>query len=397
VRNLIDEEVYARIFPQTKLSKDSKSAAAWSTTRDGGAYYTGVGGALAGRGSDLLLIDDPHNEQDALSGNPAVFQQTYDWYGLAFQRRQQGGRVVIIHTRWAKNDLIGCVLEQAQKNPLAPQYHYVELPMELPSGKALWPEMFNEKDIAEIKNAIPLHRWMSQYQQQPTSSDTALVPRTAWRRWVHDKPPQCDYIMISLDSALEANKRSDYSVFAVLGVFSGQEQDQHYHPHASDQDDAGGDDRPLHHIILLDAVRKRMEYPELKQAAVALAEEWQPDVFIIEKKASGMPLLQEMRRMRLPVIPFEPLGDKYSRLAQVTDLFDMGLVWVPEGYRWAEEFIEEVSDFPGGVNDDCVDALSQALSRFKKGAFAPRKLVWDTRHQEEQEYRSKCVGFYRVR
>jgi predicted phage terminase large subunit-like protein len=385
VRNLIDEDIYQKIFPSTRLAKDSKAADAWSTSDKGTAYYTGVGGALAGRGANLLLVDDPHNEQDALSGNPKVFDEAYEWYGLAFQRLQAKGACVIIHTRWARNDLIGRVMEQAVKNPLAPQYKYVELPMELPSGQPLWPEMFDLDDIQTIKNAIPPHRWMAQYQQQPTNAINALVPASAWQRWTKAAPPEILYTYISLDAAIEANKRSDYSVFAVFGVFI-----MNHTNHVEDEE------KPNYQVMLLDVVRDRMEYPELKRTAIAMAEKWVPDKFIIEKKASGAPLLQDLRRMRLPVAPFEPVKDKYGRLQMVSDVFDEGAVWAPEGYRWAEDYITEVANFPNDTKDDCVDTLSQFLTFFKKSTFSSRKLQWDKPVEDDYTAR-QSKSYYRVR
>ncbi len=343
VRNLIDEEAYQKIFPATALAADSKSASAWNTSAKGSAFYTGVGGAIAGRGANCLVVDDPHNESEALSGNPRIFEEAYEWYGLAFQRLQSKGICVIIHTRWAKNDLIGKVLEQAQNNPLAPQYKYIELPLELPSGEPLWPEMFDKDDIQTIKNAIPPHRWMAQYQQQPTNAENALVPMDAWALWTDKRPPEMVYTFISLDSAIEANNRADFSVFGVFGIFDATERS------ASDEDE------PEYCLMLLDVIKDRLEYPELKSTAIRLCEKWVPDRFIIEKKASGQQLLQDLRRMRLPVFPAEPIKDKYARLQQVTDLFHDGLVYAPDNYRWADDFRAAVADFPGGTHDDeCV-------------------------------------------
>jgi len=249
----------------------------------------------------------------------------------------------------------------------------------------LWPEMFDKDDIQTIKNAIPPHRWMAQYQQQPTNAENALVPIDAWQLWpAKKKAPEGVYTLLSLDSAIEANNRADFSVFAVFMIFTLD--------NAEDTDD----DMPDYHIMLMEVVKARLEYPELKNAALRLCEDWQPDRFIIEKKASGQQLLQDLRRMRLPVQPAEPIKDKYARLQSVTDLFADKRVWAPEQYRWAQDFMAEVADFPGGTHDDEVDTLSQALSFFKKGQFAPRKQIW-TRPDEDAYNGAERKSYYRIR
>ena len=123
-------------------------------------------------------------------------------------------------------------------------------------------------------------------------------------------------------------------------------------------------------IILLDAYKQRMEFPELKKKAFEMYEDWKPDNLIVEKRASGAPLIYEMRQMGIPVSEYTPSkgSDKIARVNAISDLFASGLVWCPDT-RWADEVMEEMASFPNGDHDDLVDSSSQALLRFRKGGF----------------------------
>jgi len=195
---------------------------------------------------------------------------------------------------------------------------------------------------------------MAQYQQQPTSETSAIVKREWWKRWDRETPPRCDFLIQSWDTAFLKTERSDYSACTTWGVFN--------------RDDDTG--RPQSNIILLDAFKRRMEFPELKQRAYAEYKEWEPDAFIVEAKASGSPLIFELRAMGIPVQEFTPVrgNDKIARLNSVADLFASGRVWVPNT-NWAEELVEEVASFPSGEHDDLVDSMTQALIRYRRGGF----------------------------
>ena len=195
--------------------------------------------------------------------------------------------------------------------------------------------------------------------QQPTGEEGAIIKRESWKRWKSDIPPPCDFIIQSWDTAFTKSERADYSACTTWGVF--------YRP-----DDAGVDQA---NIILLNAFRDRMEFPTLKQCAIEEYREWEPDSVIIEKKASGAPLIYEMRAMGIPVQEFTPTrgNDKISRLNAVADLFASGRVWAP-ATRWAEEVIDEVAEFPAGSNDDYVDTVSMAMHRFRRGGYVGTKI-----------------------
>ncbi len=353
VRNLVADKEYQKIFPDVNLQADSKASGRWGTNHGGEYYACGVGGALAGRGAHLCIIDDPHSEQEAKTGNPAVFDSAYEWYQSGpRQRLMPGGAICLIMTRWGKRDLTGRILDNMIKNEGSDQWEIIELPMELPSGEPLWPEFWSKKDIELLKNTLDNRYWQAQYQQQPTSEGAAIVKREWWKEWKEESPPYCEFIIQSWDTAFEKNNRADYSACTTWGVF--------YQPDSNGVNQAN--------IILLDAYKDRLEFPSLKKKAHDMYKEYTPDALLIEKKASGAPLLYELRAMGIIVSEVTPTKDKITRLNGVADLFSSGMVWAPST-RWAEQVIEEVAEFPVGEHDDYVDSMTQALDRFRRGGF----------------------------
>jgi predicted phage terminase large subunit-like protein len=354
VRNLVGSEQYARIFPDVTLKSDSKAAGRWGTNHDGSYFAIGVGGTVTGKGADLLIIDDPHSEQEAAiaASNPEVYDKVYEWYSSGpRQRLQPGGAIVIIMTRWSKRDLVGKILKSSIERD-GEEWDVVEFPAILPSGNSLWPEFWPVKELLALKNELPVSKWNAQYMQTPTSEEGAMVKREWWRIWDKDIPPQCDFVIQSWDTAFTKNERSDYSACTTWGVFYLNENPEDPN------------------IILLDAVKERLEFPELKAKALEMYKEWEPDAFVIEAKAAGSPLIYELRRMGIPVSEFTPTrgNDKIARMNSVTDLFSSGKVWAPSR-RWADEVMEEMAAFPNSEHDDLVDSSTQALIRFRKGGF----------------------------
>jgi len=362
VRNMIASDEYSAIFPTVKLAVDSKSAGRWNTNTGGEYYACGIGSSIAGRGADLLLVDDPHSEQDVINGNFETFSKAYDWFTFGARTRlMPGGRVAIIQTRWHMDDLTGRVTKDMVQNERADQYEVVEFPAILDIDdeetgemiqKPLWPEFFDLEALLRTKASMPTFQWNAQYQQEPTAEEAALVKREWWQMWEQGDPPSCEYIIMSLDAAAETHNRADFTALTTWGVFLNEEND-------------------AYNIILLNSIKKRMEFPELKDLAMEEYAEWEPDAFIVEKKSSGTALYQEMRRMGLPVAEYTPhrgSGDKLARLNSVSDIVASGLVWVPPT-RWAEEVIEEIAGFPFMSHDDLVDSTVMALMRFRQGGF----------------------------
>ena len=357
-------EEYRDVFPEVELRSDSKAAGRWNTNFGGDYYATGVGAALAGRGADIVIIDDPHTEQEALQAafNPGIYDKVYEWYTTGpRQRLQPGGAIIIVQTRWSMRDLTGQILENASNRPGADQWEVFEFPAILPSGNPLWPEFWSKEALEAIRAEIPAGKWNAQYQQNPTSDETAIIKRESWQKWESEDPPDCDYTLMSFDCAFEAKQTADYSAMTLWGVWYNEED---------------GED----HVILLDAWRGKLEFPELKAKTLELYKDNEPDSIIIEKKATGAPLIYELRRMGIPVQEFTPSrgNDKIARLNAISDVFASGRVWAPQR-RWADEVIEEVAAFPNGRNDDYVDTVSQAINRIRKGGMVK------TRHDEKDD------------
>jgi predicted phage terminase large subunit-like protein len=381
VRNLVDSDVYKSIFPGVGLQSDSKAAGRWATNQGGDYFAIGVGGAVTGKGADILIIDDPHSEQEAAlsENNPEIYDKTYEWYTSGpRQRLQPGGSIIMVMTRWSKKDLTGQVLKSAALRS-GEEWEVIEFPAILPDGIPLWPEFWSLKELEALRNELPNGKWMAQYMQQPTSDVSAIIKREWWKEWEHEDPPYCEFLIQSWDTAFLKTQRSDYSACTTWGVF--------YRPN-----DRGVD---VANIILLNSFKRRMEFPELKQTAFEHYKEWEPDSIIVEAKASGAPLVFELRAMGIPVQEYTPSkgNDKIARLNACADLFASGRVWVP-CTAWAEELVEEVASFPSGEHDDLVDSMSQALLRFRRGGF----VQLDSDEQDEpQMFKSKRnQGYYNV-
>jgi predicted phage terminase large subunit-like protein len=352
VRNLIDSEEYHAVFDDVKLKADNKSAGRWATNKGGEYFSIGVGGSVTGKGADLLIIDDPHSEQEAklAAHKPDVFDAVYEWYTSGpRQRLQPGGAIIIVMTRWSLRDLTGQVIKASQTRG-GDEWEVIELPAIMPSGKPVWPEFWKLEELLALKEELPVGKWNAQYQQQPTAEEGAIVKREWWKRWEADRPPPCDFIIQSWDTAFLKSNRADFSACTTWGVWTSEDGDTN--------------------IILLDAFKDRYEFPELKQKAYETYKEWEPDVFLVEAKAAGSPLIFELRRMGIPVSEYSPTkgNDKIVRLNAVSDLFASGRIWVPER-KFADELIEEVAAFPAGEHDDLVDSMTQALLRFRTGGF----------------------------
>ncbi len=372
VRDLVNSDDYRDVFPEVTLNQDAKAAGQWSTSQGGQYYAAGVGGALAGRGADVFVIDDPHSEQEAKTGNPHVFLSAWEWFQSGpLQRLMPDGVIIVVMTRWSMMDLTGQLVNHMVKNPDADQWEVVEFPAILDEGeeneRSLWPEFWPLEELKKKRAGMDTRYWSSQYLQNPTAEGAQIIKREWWQLWEKDDPPSCDYTILSLDAAQESHNRADYNAVTWWGVFFNEETNQN-------------------NIILLNAWKERMEFPELKRAMIKEYNDCEPDTFIVEKKSSGAALYQEFRAMGIPVQEFTPSrgNDKISRANSVADLFASGMVWAPTDRRWAQEVVQECSEFPVGAHDDYVDSTTQALIRFRKGGFIT---LPSDEHDEYDSYR----------
>ena len=365
-KHLIDSEDYQQIF-KTRLQEDSKAAGRWNTS-DGGEYFAvGVQGAVTGRGADLLIIDDPHSEQDVNS--TSAFDNAYEWNTSGpRQRLQPGGRIVLVMTRWSTKDLTQRLLN-AQKNENADQWEVVEFPAILPSGEPVWPEYWKLEDLESVKASAGVAKWNAQYMQNPTSEEGALIKREWWKNWELEHMPVVEHTIQSYDTAYLKKETADYSAITTWGVFRPNE------------------DSPRQ-LILLDSYKERLEFPELRRVALEQYKYWNPETVIIEAKASGLPLMYELRQMGIPAMNFTPSKgqDKVARVNAVSPLFESGQIWAPLDQEFAQELVEECAAFPYGDHDDLVDSTTQALLRYRQGGFIDHP---EDYREEEQPKRKK--------
>ena len=372
VRNLVGSEVYQKIFNDVALSTDSKAAGRWNTNQHGDYFAIGVGGAVTGKGADILIVDDPHSEQEAALNDPSVYDKTYEWYTSGpRQRLQPGGAICLVMTRWSKKDLTGSIIKASIERGGADEWEVIEFPAILPSGKPLWPGFWPLDQLEALKAELPVGKWAAQYQQDPTSEESAIIKREWWQEWPEKNPPSCEFVIQSWDTAFLAKETADYSACTTWGVFT--------------------DENDVANIILLDALQERLEFPDLKTRAYEMYKEYDPDAFIVEAKAAGTPLIFELRRMGIPVGEYVPSRgkDKIARVNAVSDLFSSGHVWAPKK-RWAELVIEEFAAFPTGDHDDLVDSSTQALLRFRQGGF----IRIESDEEEEEFLLNRKADYY---
>lgn len=373
-KDLVDLDEYQAIFPFTILRKDVQGAGRWDTTRKGRFVARGAGQNIAGRRAHIAICDDVITEQTT----DLEREKINKWYqkGLRTRLLPQGAEI-IINTRWHLEDLSGYTvkLDSRTKRP----WRVVSIPAILdeagrellwregdPEGKydldtSFWPEFWPTDVLLEKKETLPPGEWNALYMQSPTSESGNIVKRSQFKIWPDAEPPSCQYILVSMDTAFGIKETNDFSAYSVWGIFSKESKN-------FEQETIR-----LNCTILLAAGKGRWEFPELCEKAQWLDTKYKPDFFIIEDRASGQSLIQEMMRRGLPIVPFMPEKDKVFRLHACTPFFQSGRVWVPlatdkageviEGKlkSWAEELVEEVISFPSCPHDDLTDTVSQAI------------------------------------
>ena len=369
-KTLIDSDDYRKIF-DTRLREDSQAAGRWETAQGGEYFAAGVGGAITGRGADLLIIDDPHSEQDALSAT--AMESAYDWYTSGpRQRLQPGGKIVCVMTRWSTKDLTGKLLAH-QKEAKSDKWHVVEFPAILEDEEKpvpVWPEYWKLEELESVKATLPVGKWNAQWMQNPTSEEGAILKREWWRKYDKEDIPALHHVIQSYDTAFLKKETADYSAITTWGIFYPDE-------------DSGAN------LILLDAIKGRYEFPELRRLALDQYKYWNPETVIVEAKASGLPLTHELRQMDIPVINFTPSkgNDKHVRVNTCAPLFESGMIWAPDE-KFAQEVIEECAAFPFGDHDDLVDSTTQAIMRFRQGGLLkhPEDYVTEERKPRKRNY-----------
>jgi predicted phage terminase large subunit-like protein len=352
VRNQLQDKRYTDIFPDAELSTDSSSMRRFNTTKGGVYYAVGAGSAITGRGAHLLLIDDPIKGREE-ADSAAMRKNLLDWYrATAYTRLMPNGSVILIQTRWHEDDLAGWILKETGHEG----WDVIEFPailneraagmLDLEEGDPLWKESYPIERLEEIKKTIGTREWSSLYAQKPSVEEGNIIKRWWWKTWTRENPPEMDYILQSWDTAYTVTETSDYSACTTWGVFSGE----------------GG-----YNLYLIDSFREKLTFPELKNQAIHLYNELQPDLVLVEAKASGWSLVQELMRTGIPITPFNPKKmDKLARVHSVAPLFEGGRIWAPDTDESAD-VMNQFAMFPNTKHDDLVDSTTQALLRLRKG------------------------------
>ena len=395
VRDLVNEESFQDIFKDVSLRTDVRAAGKWKTNQGGTYYAAGVRSQIAGRGAHIAILDDVMSEEDSYS--EAGRRYVKEWYPAGLRTRiMPNGAILIINTRYHYDDLCGWLLKQEENvgDYAVTPWDVVRIPawlneeaselLNLPIGSSYFPEWKPEEvlklDEAEIKASNGARYWNALYMQDPTPDEGGLIKKK-WIKWWEDKePPPCDFIIQTYDTAFSTKTTADFSVIQTWGIFSMYDQDEH------------GYENYQSNLILLGNIKGRFEYPELRRMAQMLYKEHKPDVCMIEKKASGQSLIQDMRRAGIPVMEYLPDKDKVARVYAASPMMESGRVWIPKNKKWSEDLLEEMLRFPNAAHDDQVDAMTMAIHYMKES--------WHLSHPDdpdwEDEPRKKKVAYWRT-
>ena len=354
---LMRSPAYQAVFPGVSLSVDSKSKSRFHTRQGGVFYAVGAAGTLTGRGGDLIIIDDPHKNRDE-ANSPPVLERIRKWFGSTlYTRLMSNGIIIVVQTRWNEDDLAGHILKKlypkggwdvlslpAIKEPIktdSPLYNPYD---RREVGEALWPQFFNIPTLKDIKTVVGYADWSALYQQRPTAIEGGII-KTKWLTNFFTTPPsKFDEMIISADFSFKGDVDNDYNVIGVWGRL--------------------GADR-----YLLDLWRKQAEFTEAKTALESIAGKWpKARAKIIEEKANGAAIISALKKTVSGLIPFNPNSSKAARLSAVAPEFEAGNIWLPNpsSTPWVHDYINELTMFPNGVNDDQVDMTSQALIRLSQ-------------------------------
>jgi len=391
VRNIVKSKDYQQIFPGVKISRDSQAADEWrieheEANRAGEFFAIGTSAGVAGKGFNLGILDDPLSEQQ--KDSKLEKDKLWDWYpgGFYTRRQPEENAIVVMATRWAKDDLTGRLLQMSRDDPEADQWHMLSIPSlldegsrkkivyicdnigikgsaeELRVGESSAPKRFSNKELNRTRKTLPKRDWMALYQQSPVDAEGRILKKDDWRLWPSVQPggaknplPPVHTVIQCYDTAFEEGEEADYSARTTWGLF--------------DWDDHGKTDVRTH-ALLMEAWKDRVAFPELRDEAFRAFRKANPDVVLVEKRASGHSLLQELKRAGVPAKAWLPPGrpgqkGKIPRAHAASVVLEQGSVWYP-AREWALKVIDECADFPNGEHDDWVDTVTMALIYMRK-------------------------------
>tara|TARA_E500000318_G_scaffold104850_1_gene111212 strand:- start:298 stop:1824 length:1527 start_codon:yes stop_codon:yes gene_type:complete len=395
VRDLVSDQTYQDIF-DVKLRSDVRAAGKWQTNKNGVYVAAGVRTQIAGRGAHVALLDDVMSEEDAFS--EAGRRYIKEWYPAGLRTRlMPGGSIVIINTRYHEDDICGWLLSSQSNmrddDPM--NWEVINIPawvnekssklLGLPIGESYFPEWkpkeILQNDEAEIRRHNGSRYWESLYMQNPVPDEGGILKKAWFQIWEEDSPPNCDFIIQTMDTAFSTRTTADYSVIQTWGIFNTVETDSE------------GVERNIGNLILLGNTRGRFEYPELRSNAQDCFEEHNPDLIIIEKKASGQSLIQDLRRAGLPILEYTPDRDKVSRAYAASPLLEAGRIWLPKK-PWAQMLFDEAISFPNAAHDDQVDTMVMAIHYMKDSWHLQHP--HDPYYSEDKNYKKNTATYWKV-
>ena len=396
VRDIVNSEDYSKIFNGIRLRSDVKAAGKWKTNKNGSYYAAGVRSQIAGRGAHIALLDDVMSEEDAISENGRRYIK--EWYPSGLRTRvMPNGAIIIINTRYHYDDICGWLLKQQEEVEMTNQWDVIRIPawldedaaelLNLPVGSSYFPEWkpneVLEVDEQEIKASNGSRYWNALYMQDPQPDEGGIIKKKWFKTWEYEDPPSCDFILQTYDTAFSTKSTADNSVIQTWGIFTSMDEDAH------------GYEQPTGNLILLSNVYGRYEYPELRRLAQEMYEDYKPDVCVVEKKASGQSLIQDMRRSRIPILEYMPDRDKVSRVYAASPYLEAGKVWIPDT-DWAEALYDEAIQFPNAAHDDMVDCMTMAIIYMRDSWNLIHPDDIDPEDYDDFGYKKRKRGYWRV-
>lgn len=357
IRDFVQTPEYQSIFPELKLNDNYGAMDYWETSEKGVYRCAGAGGQIAGKRGNIGICDDLVSEQTVNS--KVELDKIKEWWAMGFESRLlEGGKIVLINTRWSLDDPAQWLLDRSKEDPTLDQWKVISIPalldadaaalLGLPEGTSYWPEVWKTETLLKRKAANKLSYWLALYQQQPIALDGNILKIEHLKMWKKDETPGFVKVIASLDTAFSTKNTADYSVLQIWGIFLKQESDSQ------------GRETKVTHMFLIHQVRERLEYPDLVKKCEVLNKEYSPEVWVIEKKASGQSLIQDLRRRGYLLVEYTPDKDKVSRATAITPFLESGRIWFPNRV-WAQDTKDEWAAFPKGRHDDTVDAASTAF------------------------------------
>lgn len=387
-KEIVMSPEYQVIFPETKVKKDERGAGRWSTTKNGKYFCTGAGSSIAGRGAHIVLCDDVLSEQSAYSDIERT--KINEWYEPGVRTRlHPTGAEILINTRWHLEDLSGYLIERDKKNP----WTVISIPAILDEdsaellgkevGESAWPELWSLEHFEDLKQSWPASKFAALYMQTPVPSEGSIIRVDDFKIWTEDEPPKVEYIIASFDTAFSEKERADNSAVSIWGIFYTKETG-----YMKEYIQAN--------MILLGADKGKWSFKQLADKCEEIKNKWDPNLFVIERKASGIHLIRELHLARYPIFEYLPDKGKLERTYACEQAFRSGRIWVPDGKAYATDLIVEMTNFPFFSKDDLHDTATQAIIWMRENMFipSPGEMGFEDEDDEAERKRNKPKSFY---